>query len=96
MKTIKAVKDKIFVEIVTETMTKGGLVLPENFSDSSPHRIGRVISVGDEVCNIVPGDYIAFAKHGGQATILDNKHYMILMYGEIYGIVVDSDSSELV
>ena len=89
MKFIQAVKDKVVVEVLTpESLTKGGLIIPECAADNSPHRMGIVISVGKDVSEeIKVGDIIVFAKFGGQDTILDGKIYKIVMLGEIYGIL---------
>lgn len=91
MRTLQAIKDKVFVEVIKETVTKGGLFLPENAEDSTPHKYGRIISKGSEVMDLEVGDLIAYAKFGGQATILNNKEYRVLMVGEIYGKVIDTD-----
>jgi chaperonin GroES len=89
MKYIQAIKDKVVVELVTpEKVTQGGIVIPECAADNSPHKAGVVVSVGKDVLEEVKvGETVIFAKFAGQDTILDNKIYKILMYGEIYGII---------
>lgn len=91
MRTLQAIKDKICVEIIKETQTPGGLYVP--VSENDPHRLGKVVSVGEEINTVQVGDILAFAKHGGQATILNGKHYVVLIYSEIFGKIIDIDEA---
>jgi len=87
MRMLQAIQNKVCVEILKETETTGGLYIP--VSDTEPHRLGKVVSVGEEVKGVSVGDVLAFAKHGGQATILNGKHYQILVDSEIFGKIVE-------
>jgi len=89
VKMLHAIKNKVCVEIIKDTQTAGGLFMP--VSDADTHRLGRVVSVGEEVVGIDIGDTLAFAKHGGQSTILNGKHFQVLVDSEIFGKVVDSE-----
>lgn len=91
MMNIQAVKDKMYVKVAKiEETSAGGLFIavePEN----QPHRIGEVISIGEEVpADLVKiGDKVVFAKFGGQTISLlsDSTEYKILCWSEIYGIL---------
>jgi chaperonin GroES len=92
MKFIQAVMDKVVIQVMSnEETTKGGIYIPQTALDNAPHRIGKVISVGKKVEDIVPGDTILFAKFGGQDTILDGIIYKVLGMGEIYGKLAETD-----
>jgi len=90
MRLLQAIKNKICVEIIKETQSPGGLYVP--VSESEPHRLGKVVSVGEEVTGVAVGDVLAFAKHGGQATILNGTHFMVLIDSEIFGKVIDLEN----
>ena len=91
-KLLQGVKDKIVVEVITgEQVTEGGIVIPEGFK-KEPQAYGRIISVGKEVGDeIKVGGVILFAEFGGQTILLNNRAYRVLLYNEIYGILVDED-----
>jgi len=65
MRFLQGIKDKVIVEVISpESVTDGGLFIPESAIENDPHRRGRVISCGEEVVGIVPGDIIMFKKWG--------------------------------
>jgi len=87
MKTVKAVKDKVVVEVLKSVdQTEGGIIIPET-AEKDPQGYGRVISVGEEVTTIGEGDIVLFAKFGGQDILLDRQVMKVLMYNEVYGIL---------
>ena len=87
MKTVKAVKDKVVVEVLkSEEKTEGGIIVPAT-AEKDPQGYGRVISVGEEVTTIKEGDIVLFAKFGGQDILLDRQVMKVLMYNEVYGIL---------
>jgi len=87
MKTVRAVKDKIVVEILKSVdKTEGGIFIPET-AEKDPQGYGQVVSVGEEVVTIKEGDIVLFAKSGGQDILLDRQIMKVLMYGEVYGIL---------
>jgi chaperonin GroES len=86
---IQAIKDKVFAKLIKEeTITKGGLIVPGTVR-KDPQKYGTVISVGDDVKRILPGDTLIFHERGGQVILLDGEEYRILNDAEIYGIVTD-------
>jgi chaperonin GroES len=91
MKTVIAVKDKVVVKVIRQSnITKGGIIIPDNV-ESAPQAYGEVISVGEEVKNIKPGDILLFAKFGGQDIMLDGVIYKVLIDNEIYGILKEEE-----
>ena len=91
---IQGVKDKIVVEVITgEQVTEGGIVIPEGFK-KEPQAYGRVISVGEEVPDkhVKIGEIILFAEFGGQTILLNNKAYRVLLYNEIYGVLMEDEA----
>ena len=73
---IQAIEDKIVAEILpeaptTEVKTPGGLIVPESTQDKVAD-YARVISVGDKVTNIKPGDIIVAIKQKGAFVDIQN------------------------
>ena len=89
---IKAVADKIVVEIMRANKTKGGLILPTNGVE--PQGYGRVLSVGELVDNIEIGDYLVYHPMAGMDMVLDKQILKVLKYEELYGILLDDDIKE--
>ena len=95
MRTLEAVKDKIVVEldITLESKTESGLFIPEN-AVNEPQKYGKVSSIGEEVSfkdKLNVGDIISFHGRAGQDIILNRKIYKVLLEGEVYGIVRETD-----
>lgn len=87
MKFVKAIKDKIVVEVLKQDeKTEGGIIIPAT-AERDPQGYGRVLSVGEEVPTIKEGDIILFAKFGGQAILIDGRVMKVLGYPEVYGIL---------
>jgi len=75
---IELIDDRVLVEcLVTETKTKGGVLIPEETQKQRMERlqIGKVISIGpgrfgndgrrEAMMDIRPGDFVIFAQHLG-------------------------------
>jgi co-chaperonin GroES (HSP10) len=89
---IQAVNDKIIVEEMKRTQTKGGIIFPHGAGD--PQGYGMVISVGEDVENIEEGNIIVFHQRGGQSGLIGKKLLRVLKYDEVYGILNDKDTLE--
>lgn len=95
MKFVKAVKDKIVVEVLKqEEKTEGGIIIPAT-AEKDPQGYGRVLSVGEEVPTIKEGDIILFAKFGGQVMLIDNRTLKVLAYPEVYGILEEKPKASV-
>jgi len=91
MQTVQAVMDKIVVDILeVEKTTSGGLIIPDT-AENEPQLRGRVISVGEDINSIEPGDVILCAKFGGQDIVIDRRVMKVLAYGEVYGILKEEE-----
>jgi len=87
MKFVKALKDKVIVEILRPAeKTEGGIIIPETV-EKDPQGYGYVLSVGEEITTIKEGEVILFAKFGGQDIMIDKRIMKVLGYSEIYGIL---------
>jgi co-chaperonin GroES (HSP10) len=87
---IRAIGDKIVVEELKRTQSKGGIIFPENAGE--PQAYGKVLSIGEDVENIKVGDVIVCHPQGGQASLIGKTLLRILMYKEVYGILEDPDT----
>lgn len=87
---IKAVDDKIIVEVMKPGTTKGGLVIPTTTAD--PQAYGKVMSVGENVGNNVKIGYmLVFHPKAGMDMVMTNKIMKVLKYGEVWGILQEEE-----
>ena len=94
MQTIQAVNDKVVVEVLKQkNSTKGGIIVPETVINE-PQLYGKVMSVGEDISTIKPGDILLFHRNGGQDIVLDRRVIKVLTYPEIYGILEDYETYE--
>lgn len=86
---MKAVKDKVFVKVLKEVeqTTQGGLIVPGTVK-KEPQKYGDVLSVGNDVKEIIIGDQIMFHDRGGQTIMINGEEYRILSENEIYGVTI--------
>jgi len=94
MKIVKALGDKVVVEVIMqEKVTSGGIILPVNV-DKDPQGYGEVLSIGEEVKNVKVGDIVIFHKNGGMAIMIDRKIMKVLVNKEIYGVLEEVETKE--
>jgi co-chaperonin GroES (HSP10) len=62
------------------------IVVPDTQGSYKPQFYGEVISTGEKVENINPGDIIFFHVGGGQDMMLEDVICRVLKYDEIYGV----------
>lgn len=87
---VKAVHDKIVVEILKRTKSEGGIILPENSID--PQSYGKVLSVGEEVPSTIEEDSIlVFHNRAGMDMLVGKKILKCLKYEEVYGELTDEE-----
>ena len=83
---IKAVSDKIVVESLRASKTKGGLIIPDSGSD--PMGYGRVLSIGEDAKGkFKVGDILVFHRMAGMDAVLDGRILRVLKYEELYGVL---------
>lgn len=85
---VKAIGDIIVVKIIqVESITAGGIVMPNNASPESFIR-GQVISVGKDIEDIKLDDIIAFSSFSGQDMLTKDKEILkVLKYPEVYCVI---------
>lgn len=90
---IQAVGDKIIVQFMRATKTKGGLILPDQVTD--PQGYGKVLSVGENVPDkIKVDDFMVFHPRGGMDMLIDGSVLKVLKYDEIYGVLQNDEIKE--
>lgn len=90
---IKAVDDKIIVDVMKPSKTKGGLVLP--VSSNQPQSYGKVNSVGETITTIKIGQILVFHPKAGLDMVISDRLLKVLKYGEVYGILQDPETEAL-
>jgi len=93
---VVAINDHVIVKEIPkqERITKGGILLPSTAVKEEPNKFGRVISVGEKVKGISPGDIVVFARFGGQTFVVEDETYIVLKEPEVYCILYERDASE--
>lgn len=77
---------KLLIEVsAPETVTAGGIIIPESKKESSNK--GKVVSVGEEVTSIVEGDFIFFNKFTGAEIEFEKFKYLVLKLEDVHAIV---------
>lgn len=86
---IKPMDDRILIEFVAEdTKTAGGIIIPDTVKEKP--KMGKVVAVGtdeDLKENIKEGDFVLFAKYGGEDIEVEGKEYKIVQRADILAIV---------
>ena len=92
---LKPIRDRIVVRLLeAETVTKGGLVIPDSAAEK-PNQ-GEVLEVGTgriaEDGSIIPlvvkaGDRVMFSKNAGQTVKIDDHEFHLLREDEIVAII---------
>jgi co-chaperonin GroES (HSP10) len=84
-KVIQGIGDKVICKILAEERTtKGGLFIPDGVA-KNPQVSYEVITCGDEVKDIIPGDTIFCSPHGGMDIMVEDDIFKVLREEEIYG-----------
>jgi len=86
---IVAVKDKIVVSITPkDNVSDGGIIIPDSAGSVTPQNSGEVLSVGQEIKDvIVPGDVVLFHERGGMDIMLGKVVLKVLKYDEVYAVL---------
>jgi len=89
---IKAIEDKIFVEVMKRKVSTGGIILPDGAQD--PQAYGRVISIGETATDkgIKVGDVVVCHIRGGMDSVIGYKLFKILKLEEVYGTLTDKET----
>lgn len=92
---IRPLADKVLVQrLEAQTMTAGGIVLPESAKEKPQQ--GKIVSVGNgktledgsvQKMQIKKGDTVLFTSYAGSEVKLDNKTYLIMSESDIMAVV---------
>lgn len=92
---LKPLLDRVVVRRVdSDTVTKGGIVIPDNAAEKADH--GTVLAVGpgkrDNNGNHVgidvkSGDRVLFGKHSGQTVKVDGEELLILKEDDVLAVI---------
>ena len=92
---IRPLSDKVLVErLEAETMTAGGIVLPESAKEK-PQR-GKIVNLGDgkllddgtkSKMQVKKGDEVLFTSYAGSEVKLNGKEYLIMDESDIMAII---------
>lgn len=92
---IRPLGDRLVVApIEAETVTAGGIVLPDSSDKEKPIR-GKVVAVGngkrheDKVIplDVKVGDKVLFGKYAGTSVKLDGKEYLVMREEDVMGVI---------
>ena len=88
---IKPLGDRILVKpLLTEEVTKSGIVLPET-AEKEKKEQGEVVAIGDgekvKKLKLKAGDRVLFGKYSGDDAEIDKVEYKFLKDEDILGIV---------
>lgn len=92
---IKPLHDNVIVEPIEETMSAGGIVIPDTADKERPQR-GTVLVAGPGKTadgSLVPmsvraGDTVLFSKYAGNEIKLDGKRYLVMKETDIVAVLV--------
>ena len=92
---IRPLADNVLVQrLEAQTMTAGGIVLPESAKEKPQQ--GKIINVGNgktledgsvQKMQIKKGDLVLFTSYAGTEVKLDNKTYLIMSESDIMAVV---------
>ena len=81
---VKPISKNIIVEPIVKETTEGGIILGDA-QEKKP--IGKVISVGDEVTLIKPGETVLFGKYDGIPFEFNGRKFLIMQEEAVLAII---------
>ena len=88
---IKGVTDKIILRIIKDSMTKGGIHIPDAVK-LNPQTTGKVMSKGCETGDeIKVGDIVICHNHAGMDIVIDGEIMKVVIESEVYAILTEYD-----
>jgi chaperonin GroES len=92
---VRPLGDKVLVKrLEAESMTKGGIVLPDSAKEK-PKR-GKIVSIGEgkllddgsrSTLQVKVGDVVIFTSYAGTEVKIDGEEYMIMDESDILAVV---------
>ncbi len=81
---MQAINYYLIIDKIKEAPKKvGGLELTESQNKDVRYLKGEVISAGDQVPNIKPGDIVRYDKHAGHGIEYDDKLYYVIKISDV-------------
>lgn len=81
---MQAINYYLIIDKIKEAPKKvGGLELTESQNKDVRYLKGEVISAGDQVLNIKPGDIVRYDKHAGHGIEYDDKLYYVIKISDV-------------
>lgn len=81
---MQAINYYLIIDKIKEEPKKvGGLELTESQNKDVRYLKGEVISAGDQVPNIKPGDIVRYDKHAGHGIEYDDKLYYVIKISDV-------------
>lgn len=94
MSVIKPLHDNVVVEAIEETVSLGGIVIPDTADKERPQQgvvfaCGPGKSVDGKLVDVTvkPGNKILFGKYAGTEIKLDGKRYLVMKESDILAIL---------
>lgn len=88
--SIKPLADRVIVQpAAAETMTKGGLIIPDTAKEK-PQK-GTIVAAGpgkkDEPVTVKVGDSVLYGKYSGTEITIDGQEYLIMRESDIFAVI---------
>lgn len=81
---MQAINYYLIIDKIKEAPKKvGGLELTESQNNDVRYLKGEVISAGDQVPNIKPGNIVRYDKHAGHGIEYDDKLYYVIKITDV-------------
>jgi co-chaperonin GroES (HSP10) len=81
---MQAINYYLIIDKIKEAPKKvGGLELTESQNKDVRYLKGEVISAGDQVPNIKPGDIVRYDKHAGHGIEYNDKLYYVIKISDV-------------
>ena len=88
MEKIKPLGLQVLVEpALVEAKTASGIIVPEQVREKEKPGRGVVISIGEKVENVKPGDTVLFGKYAGTEMQTQEKKYLIMKYQDLFAVI---------
>ena len=82
---MKTVKDKIVVKVEIKEKTASDIIIPDSVNEKIQK--GKVISIGNEVKEIVINDIVVFNKYSGVEIEIDDQKYTVLKDSDVFVVL---------
>ncbi len=88
--TIQPLGDRVLVKVLeTETMTAGGIVLPDSAKEKKAEGEITAVGNGEKVAalKLAVGDHVLFGKYSGDDVEFEKVEYKILDHKDVLAVI---------